>query len=73
MTDRITLTETVNQMENARLISVIYSDEFLEIFYALENVVKSYEDMMDIFGPVSHARHLVNDYKSKYNLESEFE
>ena len=62
-----------NQSEELRNIIVIYSDEFLEIFYALESVVKSYEDMMDIFGPVSHARFLVNDYKSKYNLEPEFE
>ena len=62
-----------NQSEELRNIIVIYSDEFLEIFYALESVVKSYEDMMDIFGPVSHARALVDDYKSKYNLDMEFE
>jgi hypothetical protein len=65
------LKEIVEEMENARLIGVVYSDEFLEVFYTLDYVVNTYENMDSVSNAMSHARFILDQYKKKFNLQPE--
>ena len=65
------LKETVEEMEEARLIGVVYSDEFLEVFYALDYAVNTYENMDSVSNAMSHARFILDQYMDKFNLQPE--